>query len=488
MHRKVLGLDIRNDALAAVLVESSRKGNRIKAHECVEVPDQKDIENATASFLETIAEKMDIAGSVCIASLPANQISYRNIQVPFKGHKKIRQILAYELEPTLPFPVEDLIIDFQTVKLADSDGYTNIMAAAVEAARLKSYLNLLASFNIDPQIVTGGSYPAALLLAGGPDIPANFLLVDIGSSKSALFIVAAGQICLVRSLPTGLALLSGVNSLGADIQRTLAAFEEIFHPDFKPDGVFITGCGLGAAGLEKDNIENEIERILGIPVKRADLAAGGGIINKDYLRQNWKPEQMDNAFALAITEAEGIKILNFRRGPFAAKKRWLVHKKRLLKTAFLAATVLILCFINIMLDSYYMGKKIDRVNRQIADVFSNAFPDVKKIVDPVHQMRTKIKESKEKYLFSGESLNNIRAIDILNDISRFIPSEIDVNLTSLVIGEETVSIAGDTDNFNSVDEMKTRLEQSEFFKNITISSTSKDKSENRVRFMLKVQL
>jgi len=488
MNRKILGLDIRNDAVSAVLVESGIKGNRIEAHEYVAAPDQKDSEKAAASLLETLAEKMAIAGSVCVASFPADIVSYRNIRVPFKGQKKIRQILAYELEPTMPIPVEELIIDFQILKRADSDDYTDIIAASVEASRLKSYLDLLASYTIEPQIVTVGGYPAALRLAALDDISDNFLFVDIGSRKSALFIVSSGQICFVRSFPTGPAFSSGVDSLCADIQRTLSACEDILHSDFQPEEVFITGCGLDAAGLEKDNLENDMARILGIPVKRADLAAGADIMNKDYLRYNWNPGQIDNAFALAMVGAEGVKVINFRRGPFAAKKRWMMHKKSLIKTAILAAAVLVLCFGTILLDLYYMQKKIDRVNSQITDVFKTAFPDVQRIVDPVHQMRIKIRESKEKYLLPGETISNIRAIDILNGISRLIPSEIDVNLTRLVIGEETVLISGDTDNFNSVDDMKTRLEQGKLFKNITISSTNKDKSANRVLFKLKVQL
>jgi general secretion pathway protein L len=135
-----------------------------------------------------------------------------------------------------------------------------------------------------------------------------------------------------------------------------------------------------------------------------------------------------------------------------------------------------------------MGKNLDQLNRQITKVLTSTFPDIKKIVDPYQQMQVKIKALKTTTALSEESGKNIRAIDILNDISRLIPKETDVNLTRLVIGSESVVISGDTDTFNAVDDIKSRLEQAAFFKKITITSANIDKAESRVRFKLKVHL
>jgi Tfp pilus assembly protein PilN len=133
-----------------------------------------------------------------------------------------------------------------------------------------------------------------------------------------------------------------------------------------------------------------------------------------------------------------------------------------------------------------MGKKLARLDHQINEIFTSTFPDVKKIVDPVQQMRIKVAAFRKKMLFSGEGETTIRAIDILNNISQRIPSETDVTLTRMVIGSENVVISGDTDTFNSVDTIKSRLDQVDAFKNITISSANINKSDNRVRFNLKV--
>ena len=483
MTRKILGLDIRHDALSAVLVKNSIKENVIESYESVSIPDQQDFESGMAASLETIVEKMNISGSICIASFPADQISYRNIQVPFKGLKKISKILPFELEPTIPFPVDDLIIDFYTLPLSDHNDHTDLIAAAVEKSKLQLYLGILASFDIEPEIVTVGGYSTALCLSSLVDTHENWLFADIDKSKGTVFGVLSGKICLIRSFPIPSETPSfNTEMLCTNIKRTLSAFEEIVGLDFHPDGVFITGCG-----LDDSDIEQDMERFLELSVKRTDLVSHIEIKKQHHPAKTWNPCQMDNAFSLALMEIEGVYGFNFRKGPFAAKKIWVEHKTGLIKAGVLAAMVLALAFFNVILDSYLLKKKLTGLDNQITQIFTSTFPDVKS-VDPYQQMRIEIEAANKKALLSGKIDKNIRTIDILNNISKLIPKETDVKMTRLVIGEESVQISGNTDTFNSVDDIKSRLEQVNFFQKITISSADINKSDKRVQFKLQVHL
>ena len=483
MTRKILGLDIRHDAVSAVLVTNSIKENVIESYESVPIPDQQDFESGMAASLETIVEKMNISGSICIASFPADQISYRNIQVPFKGLKKISKILPFELEPTIPFPVDDLIIDFYTLPLSDHNDHTDLIAAAVEKSKLQLYLGILDSFGLEPEIVTVGGYSTALCLNSLVDTHENWLFADIDKSKCTVFGVLSGKICLIRSFPIPSETPSfNTEMLCTNIQRTLSAFEEIVGLDFHPDGVFITGCG-----LDDSDIEQDMERFLELSVKRTDLVSHIEIEKQHHPAKTWDPCQMDNAFSLALMEIEGVDGFNFRKGPFAAKKIWVEHKTGLIKAGVLAAMVLALAFFNVVLDSYFLKKKLTGLDDQITKIFTSTFPDVKS-VDPYQQMRIEIEAANKNALLPGKTDKHIRTIDILNNISKLIPKETDVKLTRLVIGEESVQISGNTDTFNSVDDIKSRLEQVNFFQKITISSANINKSDKRVQFKLQVHL
>ena len=482
MRRKILGLDIRRDAVSAVLIKSGLKGTAIETHVHVPLSNQKADETDWVAPLESIVKKMDISGSVCVASFPADEISYRNVQVPFKGQKKIKKILPYELEPTFPFPTDDLIIDFITVKLPDGINDNNLITAAVEKSKLQAFLDTLATFNIAPETVTVGGYSIAVCLTQILDHRKNWLVVDIDSNKVAVFFILSGEVCLIRSFPIRSDARSyKIRSLCTTIQQTHAALEKMIGSEFDPDGLLITGCGLDDLGFEQD-----MEQALGLPIQRIDLLQEADLFKHQDPPKSWVPFLMDNALSLALMEVEGADRLNFRKGPFASKKFWEENKKGLIQTGIFLVLVVALAFFNVFIDSYFMGKRLARLDHQIREIFTSTFPDVKRIVDPVQQMRIKVQAARKKMLFSGEGETPIRAIDILNNISQRIPRETDVTLTRMVVGSENVVISGDTDTFNSVDNIKSRLDQVDSFKKITISSATINKSDNRVRFKLKI--
>ena len=484
MSRKILGLDIRPDAVSAVLIDSSIKGTVIEAHGYVPLSGRKEDRNGLSASIETIEQKMDISDAICVVSFPADEISFRNIQVPFKGPKKIKKILPYELEPTLLFPVEDLIIDFIHIEIPDLTNTNNLITAAVEKSKLQSFLDTLATFNIEPEIVTVGGYSTAFSLANFLDSHKNWFFVDIDNHKSTIFIILSGRVCLIRSFPIhSAARLYKIKSLCGNIRRTIYALEKILGLDFEPNGGFITACGIDDLGFDKD-----MEQALGIPIERVDMLRFADILKPQSPPPSWNPSLMDNALSLALMEIEGAKGFNFRKGPFALKKFWEENKKNLIQTGVFFVLVLSLGWFNVFLDSYFMEKRLARLNHQITGIFTSTFPEIKNIVDPVQQMKIKIQQAGNNALLPGETEKQIRAIDILNTISKAIPKEMDVILKTFVMGSESVSISGDTDSFNSVDNIKSKLEQADIFKKIIISAANIDKFDKRVHFKLKVNL
>jgi len=231
-----------------------------------------------------------------------------------------------------------------------------------------------------------------------------------------------------------------------------------------------------------------MEQALGFPIERADILRYTDFIKQHSVPQTYIPFLMDNALSLALMEIEGAKGFNFRKGPFASKKFFEENKKNLIQTGVLFFLVVVLGLTNVFLDSYFLGKRLTRLNDQITGIFTSTFPAVKKIIDPIQQMRIEIQEAKKKALLPGETGQQVRAIDILDTLSKRIPADMDVILTRLVMGSENVVVSGDTDSFNSVDNIKSRLEQAEFFKKITISAANIDKFDKRVHFNLKLDL
>ena len=483
MNRKILGLDIRKDAVSAVLLNIGIKSARIEAFDIASIPDQKESENTLAAALKTIIEKIDTKGCICVASFPADLATYRNIKIPFKDKKKIIQILPYELEPTLPFPVENLAIDFHTINISENSDHTDLIAAGIEKTAVENYIDTLASFKIEPEIITISGYYKALCLAKHANGPDKWLFADIEVDKATLFAVASKKIFLIRSFPIPSNTASAAQSLGINIQQTTAAFSELFNTDFIPEEIRVTG-----PGIVKLNFEKELSDLLELHVNRIELFREMNTGIENYAASSFNFSKLDNALALALNEDKGINRLNFHKGRLAVNEYLTRHKSSLVKTGILAGVVLALALLNFILNFYFINKKINHVNHQVTDIFKTTFPKVTKIVDPLQQMKAKIKEAKKNAFFSSETTKTIRSIDVLNEMSKRIPGKVDVDFTRLVISHENVVVSGTTDTFNSADEIKRRIEESELFQKVIITSTSKEKSGNRIRFKLQVVL
>jgi Tfp pilus assembly protein PilN len=392
-------------------------------------------------------------------------------------------VLPFELEPTVPYPIDDLVIDFIDLQPAGPIDHSEIIAVAVPRSELNPYIESLAEFKIDPEMVTLSGLPAAMCLANRADPGEDRLILEVGNDSSGLFIVSGDRLQLIRSFPTPAASANRAAMLGAFVRRTLAAYDEICQTEFQPLDLVVTGSGLNGAGLDRD-----IAGVLEIPVKRLNFAERLNIQIDSENPKSWKPDLMDNALALTLMAIEGIKGLNFHKGQFAAKKLFIKHKKNWIKTGILAAAVLALLFFNAITETYTLNRRLDRLDQQITGIFKETFPDIKRIVDPHREMQVNVQEAKKNADFQSTAGPHIRSIDILNSISKRIPESIKVDVTRMVISPETVLISGTTDDFPTVDDIKGKLEQVEFFKKVTISSTNLDRSGNEVRFVLKVEL
>jgi type II secretory pathway component PulL len=482
MSRKVLGIDIRNESVSAVLVKTSLRESRINTHAYIPISDSEDDPDHIKTALEALTGQIDPAGCDCVVSISADHFSYRILKVPFKEAKKIRMVLPFELEPTVPFPVDDLIIDFIDLESDHRKDQTDLIAVAVPKSELAPYIETLADIKIDPEMVTVSGLPSALCLARQTDPGEDQLFLEINKTICSLFIVGDGRIKLIRSIPTPVAENTRAGALGAFVRRTLAAYGELSRSDFQPLDIVMTGSGLNGANFDK-----QIAGVLDLPANRLNISDRLSIPVDDEDVNPWDPAIMDNALSLAMVEIEGMGGLNFHKGQFAAKKLFVKHKKNWIKTGIFAAAVVVLLLFNLITDSYRLNKQLDGYDQQIRNIFQATFPG-EKIVEPFQQMQIKVKETRKNAGTQSAAGPHLRSIDILNAISRSIPETTTVDVTRMVISAETVLISGSTDTFNSVEDIKSKLEQVDVFKKVTISSTSKDRSGKAIRFQLKVEL
>ncbi|MBI5581916.1 MAG: pilus assembly protein PilM [Deltaproteobacteria bacterium] len=481
MSRKVLGLDIRSDSLCAVLVKGSLRESRIAASLTVPIEAAGDESGGLPAAIEAVKAAMDLQNADCVVSVPASLFSCRNVFVPFGNSKKIRMVLPYELEPHLPYPADEMLVDFAILDGSEDRSETELLTVAMERQRLAPVLAALAAVKIEPERVTLSGFAAAAWIGRNIEPDQTALCLDIDETSGALFVVAGSRVRLIRTFPLPPDPAARGRAIRSHIRLTMGALNEIPGSPKPPAAIFLTGSGIAGMNIEA------LADALPIELKPADLTRLLAVPHDDDAG-TWDPLQMDGALALVLAEIEGLESLNVYRSQFPGRKIISRHRENLIRTGVLAAAVLVLMFASVLIQSSLLSSRVADLDQQIAAVFREAFPDAKKVADPYQQMQINMQELKKNAALPGEALSTLSSIDVLKNISDSIPAEIQVVLDRMVIGPEAILISGTTAGFNAVDEIKGHLERISEFKKVTISSANMDRTGKEVNFQLKVDL
>lgn len=482
MSRQILAIDIRVDTLTAVLINTGLKSDIVIGSAHVPVAQHSEDGDALTQSLEQLLEQLKPAASNIVVSLPADNALFRFVRVPFKEDNKIHQILPFELEPTLPVGVDSLKIDFQKSVNADQ---SDILAVAMDKSVLQDYMSKLASANIRPQLVVPAGFPlAAQIMVVETQSEAKVLFLDVGTEKTTFFALRSGRIEMVRNLPSGVGDEADIEALALRVRQTITAWSDFAHDEQAPSAIYVSGPGLKNPG-DVDRLSNALE----IGVQSIDLHQWLPRIEIQHAVE-WHPAMMNEALALAVLEAEEKPCINFHRIRSPLRNYWSAYRPYIMVPAILLAIVLIIASSGVLLENHYLKKQVDQLDAQMEQVYKSTFPASRFSVPPpaLDQMKSKLKEVKKGGAGSEQSAANTRTIDVLLQISQSIPGNIDVILSRMTIGADEVTVSGETADFNTVDDIKSRLEKRNLFKQITIASANMDKSGKKVLFKLKIDL
>jgi len=480
MSRQILAIDIRNETLTAVLITKGLKSNTVLGSAHLPISAQTEGGDALIQSLVLLVEQLNPTAPNVVVSLPADNALFRFLRVPFKEDNKIRQVLPYELEPTLPISTDNLKIDFQKSVSGDQ---TDVLAVAIDQSVFESYMSKLAAANIRPQLVVPAGFPliAQILAIEGQSVT-KALFLDVNAEKTTLFAFRSGRIEMVRNLPSRVGDETAAEALALRVRQTITAWSDISHDDAAPAVIYVSG-----PGLQDSSQVQRLGQAIQIAIQNIDLRQWLPRVEIPAAVE-WHPNLMNEALALAILEAEDKPCPNFHRISSPLRNYWSAYRPYIMVPAILLAMVLIIASGGVLLDNYYLKKRVDELDKQLEQVFKSTFPDTRLTAPPLDQMKSKLKELKKEGGDSEQNAVQTRSIDVLLQISQSIPENIDVVLSRMTIGADEVTVSGETTDFNTVDDIKSRLEKSEMFKQITIASANMDKSGKKVLFKLKIDL
>jgi general secretion pathway protein L len=420
-----------------------------------------------------------------IVTLPSHRMMVHRVALPFRERKKNRQVIKFEVEGLLPFPVDQVVVDFYQAKEAANGSHA--MAFAARKEDLQEQLSLMGEAGLDPDSLVPEAMALFWLLPNPGDGVSSGALLDVGHEKTTMIVWQGATLTLIRSIPVAgrgiqipSSLLPTLNRLGDEVQRTLMAYESL--PDTRPvEKIILTG---GAASLP--DFEKKFAEILGRPAAILDMGAKSKSLLKNV------PPEYHHTLAVALGAAFGGSVkererINFRQEEFASSKK---AKKAKTRMALLLSYGIMLALLGIAAfgaDLYLKERRYQDLRADIRKEFTQAQPGVKKVVNEVQQMKTLVQEERARVNALGGLSKAASPLEILREFSTAIEPGWKVRVTDLVVEPESIEVSGEADSFETINRLKSRLDKSPLYKEVQLKTARAGTVENVVEFKLQMK-
>lgn len=206
-RKKIVGVDIQRMHIFAVLL--SAKGTIQKIERYMQIPiDQGDEQSSVDPRVTALINLKNQVGSVTFhTSISSSFIIYKELIFPFSDREKIKLVIKYEIEPLLPFPAADAIIDFIITRHDKNDNQVTVLAACIQKHHVAEHLALFIAAGINPEAVTVdlfgvyGLYKNSYVALQHETV----VLLDLGMYTTKIAYIQDGSLTMIRFFNQGIA-------------------------------------------------------------------------------------------------------------------------------------------------------------------------------------------------------------------------------------------------------------------------------------------
>lgn len=529
MFENIAAIDVGSSSIKLVTVKTGFRDFQLKSFNYEDIdPDAEDHQAAVIGTMRKILTEEDLSGYRVITNLPMEMEILRTISFPFSDVEKIADAIPYEAEENIPFKLEELQLDFQSLK-SNKEGEGRILLAAAHKDNILNFLSLLNETGIKP--VRMGMEANALFECYryfNKIENEAVVQIDIGNNKTILNFIANNNLLYTRSISVGVDEIIGIMAASFKIKRSEAVrlFQSLnldlisFENNVQRD--HYKTLGLTRQQLKRiftaaqDAADELIEQIIltlramqvecgEIVFNRALISGGGSNITgigsiiakeldipvdalpflEDYREQNIRT-QFPIAFGTMLAYINRRRSsINFLKGEFIPDVASETNKIYYLSGGFAVLTVLIL-IINFILTAVLTARTNAQYNKVLTEQYNRYFHSRPDSGDPITDARKLLaKERKELEGINKLIPDNSSFLDVLKDMLAYFPKDSNFLLNNLVYNESVIMIEGMAGASASIDAFKESLLKTKKYDSVTLNI--KYSRQNEVRFSMTIK-
>ena len=151
------------------------------------------------STLQTMLTENGIKPGPVLISVAGQSVFSKFVKLPPTDRDKIHQIVQFEAQQNVPFPIDEVVWDYQLI--GSGVGELDVMLAAIKTDIIQQLFVCIEAAGLEPELVDVA--PMALYNAtryNYSELPACTLVVDMGARSTDLIFIERGRV-FNRSIP-----------------------------------------------------------------------------------------------------------------------------------------------------------------------------------------------------------------------------------------------------------------------------------------------
>ena len=487
MPQQVLGIALEDNHVALVRLTGHSKAYDVTLALRQPLPEHDDADEQARLRRETMQQLVaahGLRGDTVLAALPAHHAILRNLTLPFRDLRRIRQMITFALDEHMPFEPEDVVVDFRPLPVQQVPQQTQVLVAGMPRHEIADGLALLGNAGLEPNVLDLDVFSLAnAAMLGGNGVPGETALLHVHPERTLLTLLHGGVPVFARSLARDASADNGdlpdAQRLGRQLQHTLYACEHAVQLPYEPDLLLL----FGADREPLEPLAVGLNEATGIPTQVWRLEAPG---YKTANAGSASPGPVSHAIALGMALRglhRQVRGLNLRRGAFAPHSNLREWRDQFITLGVLCVAVAGLGLGSLYLQNHYKARRLAQVQDGIAKAFSDVLPNIR-MVQPVAQMREKMRDLDRRLrAFGGLTGAQLSGLQILHELSVRAPASLGVEVDDLTISGEVIELSASTASYDNVVKLQSAFAASPLLSDVTISNTRQG-ANNTVQFKL----
>jgi general secretion pathway protein L len=467
-----LGVDITKHSVRVAVLRSSYRRAQIEA-----LREQKlaDHESPAAALRAAVA---GLRPDAVATALGGERAFVRLVSLPAAAQKELANVLTFEVESTLPFELDDCVVDHRLLGVLPGDppAQLPIIAGVAFTEDVRERIALIQrGTGIEPQRVGLGPLPLVNLMQVAPAMAASetTAIVDIDEERIEVLILRRGEPRFARSISfgtIGLPEKAHAESIERALRQTIGAWR-------MQGGPAIAECYVVGSGRFLPGIEGFLESQVGL--RLVDL----GKLQLDGLTADQEREvpRFAKAIALALSLGKRSAELNLRQGALEAQESYQFLREKTPLLAGLGAAIFVSFGFAVFSETRALEAQRVSLEQQLEVATESRLGSKTNDVKQAQQLLDSAVKGK-----AEDPLPELDAFDVMVEFSNRVPKDITHDVAEFEYNRGNVTIKGIVSSIDDAETIKNSMAEHACFHNVNIGKTTRIENQDKQKYTLEL--